>query len=460
MLLMAVSAPAQAPPGGTLTDQVREAYGELKQYESTVAFTAVRREGRWQIIDEAQTFVAFDRPTSRLAIDTPHFRLVADGTKLRVRADAFPGQHLEVDQPTPLTYGKLAEAWPAINAMPVPDAVFLFAENPINVLSEGSALAATPKLPGPDNPDAPPKLVAQTHTGLMTLTLRDDAKLLKQMRLEAGDAGGAVSGGDGVSVTLQITDVKRDQPIDDDAFAFDTTGSQAVAQLTPPGPGGATSRGGGAASGGGGAASGGGGAASGGGGAASGGGGAASGGGGAASGGGHPLIGKRTPDFVLKDLAGHDWALKDHVDADLLVLGFWASWTPANKDYLPAMRQLAKWGEEQALEIEVVLINCGEKPADIKPILEAHELELPCLLDDFTVSDQYLMQFLPHTVIIGEGVVRYLHGGAHDDYAALLKPELEKLATWIEARRPKPDAEPRPEPKAEQPPPADAEATP
>jgi len=398
---------AQAPPGGTLTDQVREAYGELTRYESTVAFKAVRREGRWEAIDEAKSFVAFDRPTSRLTIDTPHFRLVADGTKLRVRTDQFPGQHLEVDQPTPLTYEKLAEAWPVINAMPVPDAVFLFAENPIEVLSEGSALAATPKLPGPDHPDAPPRLVAQTHTGLMTLSLREDAKLLDEMRLEAGDPAG-----DGVTVTLQITDVQRDQPIDDEAFAFDTTGSQAVAQFTPPGPG-ATS--GGATSGGGGAASG---------------------------GGGHPLIGKRAPDFVLKDLAGHDWALKDHVDADLLVLGFWASWTPASKDYLPALQALAEWGQQQELTVEVVLINCGEKAADIKQLFEAHDLALTCVIDDFTVSDQYRMQFLPHTVIIGEGVVRYLHSGVHDDYTGLLQHELEKLIAQIEARKPKPDKPP------------------
>jgi thiol-disulfide isomerase/thioredoxin len=412
---------AQAPPGGTLTDQVRAAYRELQQYESTVAFTAVRREGRWEAIDEAKTFVAFDRPTSRLAIDTPHFRLVADGTTLRVRTGQFPGQHLEVAQPTPLTYEKLAEAWPVINAMPVPDAVFLFAENPIEVLSEGSALAATPKLPGPDAPDAAPQLVAQTHTGMMTLTLEDDAKRLEQMRLEAGDPAG-----DGVTVTLEITDVTIDQPIDDDAFAFDTTGSQAVAQFAPPGPGSGGNAGGANA-------------------------------GGAASGGGHPLIGKRAPDFTLKNLAGEDWALKDHLDADLIVLGFWASWTPANQDYLPALQRLAKWGREQEPDIEVVLVNCGEKPADIKAFFEANDIDLPCLLDDFTVSDQYLMQFLPHTVIIGEGVVRYLHGGVHDDYPALLKPELEKLIAQIEARRPKAEEAPSPDTETQ---PPDAEAQP
>ncbi len=141
-------------------------------------------------------------------------------------------------------------------------------------------------------------------------------------------------------------------------------------------------------------------------------------------------------------MEGNDWALQDHHDADLLVLGFWASWTPASKTYLPAMTKLAAWGDEQDLTVKIVLINCGEKPADIKPLFEANEIDLPCLIDDFTVSDQYLMQFLPHTVIIGEGVVRHLHGGVHDDYVGLLQPELEKLATQIEARRPKPPTPP------------------
>lgn len=391
---------AQGPPGGTLVDQTRAAYDQVQRYQATTRYQSVTRDGRWEAIDEAEIYVAWDRATDRLKIDAPHFLLVGDGAKLRVAApQAFPGQYVEVDQPSKLDYEALADVCPMMSAMPLPDVTFRFADNPIEILSMGAALNATPLVPGEGDDDPRRRLNVRTHLGPMTLTLGQRRNLLEQMRIE----GDPVGGFDG-TVTLDMTEIEVDRPIDDDVFAFDTTNLQQVAQFTPPGQGGGGNASGGHASGGG--------------------------------GGGHPLIGKRAPGFTLPDLEGKDWSLKD-AEADIVVLAFWASWTPASTAYLPAMQELNKWAADKEASVQLVLINCGEKAPDIKRLFEANDIAIDtvCLIDDFTVSDDYLMQFLPHTAIVGEGVVRYLHSGAHDDYLGLIRGEVERLLAQIKQRR-------------------------
>ncbi len=397
--LVAMPAVANGPPGGTLVDEVGKAYAQLQQYHATTQFTATTYSGRWIATSEAQTHVAFDRATGRLKIDSPEYLLVGDGTTLRIKTPAFPGQHIEVPQPAPLTYTALQAVAPVVGALPMPDVAFFFSDQPIKVLSEGTAVSATPGVVAPDAEDPRPYLFTQTHLGPMKLILSNDTRLIEAMRL--GETPNPPD--DRVEILLDVTIKSINQPLPDELFVFDTTGSQAVKSFTPGNVGGAAGGGGGGGSGG-------------------------------PSGGGHPLIGKVAPDFTRKDLAGEDWSLKD-AEADIVVLAFWASWAPPCAAYVPAMLELQAWALKEEKSVQVVMVNCGEKVETVKVVWNKGEFEGTCLLDDFTVSDQYMMTVLPHTVVIAEGVVRYLHSGPEPDERAPIQKQVDRLLEEIAQKR-------------------------
>jgi len=396
---LAPAARPQGPPGGTVADKVADAYAKAQQYAATDDLTITTHRGRWIGVDATDIRVAFDRPTQRLRIDTPDFLLVADGSKLRIAMPAFPGQYTEADQPKPLTWAALVEEAPLVQSAASPDLAFLLADNPIELLSDGTAVNATPGVVGPDDEDQRPFLEAQTAAGPLKIRLNADTQLVEQMTIRV-----AHPGGDSIELKHAITLTTLDKPLPEDAFAFDTTNAQKVLAITPT----AAPHGN-----------------------------AGPGAGNANPAGGHPLIGKRAPQFTTKTLAGEDFALKD-AKADIVVLGFWASWAPSASPYLNALRKVQadhKPEGDDPVTLQVFGMNCGEKPEDIAPAWNKAELGIVCLLDDFSVSDQYLMQVLPHTVIIAEGVVRYLHSGPEEDYAAMIQKQVATLTEQITQRR-------------------------
>lgn len=401
-VLFTAAASAQGPPGGTVADQVASAYAKAQQYAATDDVTITTQRGRWTSVDASDIRVAYDRPTQRLRIDTPDFLLIADGRKLRISMPAYPGQYTEVDQPKPLTWATLVAEAPLVQSAASPDLAFMLADNPIELLSEGTAIQATPGVVKPEDEDQRPYLEAQTTAGPLQIRLNPDTQLVEQMTIRVEQPGG-----DSIELKHAVTITALDEPLPKDTFTFDTTNAQKVLAITPHGsPHGNAGPGAGNANSGG-------------------------------AGGGHPLIGKRAPQFTVKTLAGEDWSLKD-AEADIIVLGFWASWAPSATPYVNALQKVHadhKPEGDDPVTLLVLGMNCGEKPDDIAPAWEKAKLDIPCLLDDFSVSDAYLMQVLPHTVIIAEGVVRYIHSGPEDDYAALIQKQIDTLTEQIAERR-------------------------
>jgi peroxiredoxin len=120
---------------------------------------------------------------------------------------------------------------------------------------------------------------------------------------------------------------------------------------------------------------------------------------------GTPAVGAAAPDFVLKDLAGHNLRLSEY-RGDVVVLSFWASWCAPCRD---ALSQLNAMALVQDGSTPVVLsVNIEGDAARAASVAESLQLKFPTLVDaKQSVGRQYDVEHLPLTLLVDrDGVVR------------------------------------------------------
>jgi peroxiredoxin len=101
-------------------------------------------------------------------------------------------------------------------------------------------------------------------------------------------------------------------------------------------------------------------------------------------------------DFVLADLHGKKWALKD-LRGSVVLLNFWATWCPPCRSEMPDLEALYKQFKKEGL---VVLAISDEDPAKVNSFIDAYRFSYPILLDpDSKVNGQFNIEGIPKSFV-------------------------------------------------------------
>jgi len=141
----------------------------------------------------------------------------------------------------------------------------------------------------------------------------------------------------------------------------------------------------------------------------------------------NPLVGRKAPLFTATMLDERPFDLAQHVGKNVVILDFWSTWCGPCTRSLPTLSAVAAQYKDRG--VEFFAVDIGETPEDVRRFLESSSLDLAVVMDpDGAISDLYLVEPIPHTVIIGsDGTVRFVHVGASSKLRAKLTRELDKL---------------------------------
>lgn len=137
-------------------------------------------------------------------------------------------------------------------------------------------------------------------------------------------------------------------------------------------------------------------------------------------------VGEKAPDFVLKDLDGHEYRLSDFKGKGVF-LNFWGTFCDPCKKEMPYMNNQYKRFKNQG--VEIIAVNVGETDLAIETFVNQYNLSFPIVVDNGEVQKAYGIYPLPATFLISpEGkVVDYIEQSLTEDmiedYMNQIKPK-------------------------------------
>ncbi len=118
------------------------------------------------------------------------------------------------------------------------------------------------------------------------------------------------------------------------------------------------------------------------------------------------IVGKKAPDFTLKDVDGRDVAFSSYKGKAVLI-NFWATWCPSCRSEMPALNRLGK--ELRSRGLAVVGVSVDRSADSVKDYLLKNPLDFPILVDtDSKVSRQFKVFSLPTSFLLDRnGLILY-----------------------------------------------------
>lgn len=123
-----------------------------------------------------------------------------------------------------------------------------------------------------------------------------------------------------------------------------------------------------------------------------------------------PEVGRSLPDINLPDLDGNIVRLSDYRGRPVLI-NFWATWCPPCRTEMDDLE--AFYYEHQEEGLMILAINSGESREVAAEFAKEAGLSFSVLLDeDYSISDRWLINNLPTSILVGrDGVVKVIHIG-------------------------------------------------
>jgi thiol-disulfide isomerase/thioredoxin len=127
--------------------------------------------------------------------------------------------------------------------------------------------------------------------------------------------------------------------------------------------------------------------------------------------------GSDLPDFRVRTLAGASLESED-LRGKVSVVTFWASWCGVCEGELGDLDELDdRYVDDPNVQFVAVNREGGNVPMDLarrraQGFVAAHELGLPVVMDDGTMSRSFRVSAIPHTVLLDRrGTLRHVHQG-------------------------------------------------
>jgi thiol-disulfide isomerase/thioredoxin len=140
-----------------------------------------------------------------------------------------------------------------------------------------------------------------------------------------------------------------------------------------------------------------------------------------------PRVGSPAPDVSLKLLDAGEFRLKEHRDARLVMLDFWATWCGPCVQELPILAEVAEAYKDKG--VIFCAVNEQEEPEVIRRFLKENKLQFTVALDsEGAAGNSYRAEAIPMLILIDKkGVVRSIHIGYDPGIKATLRAEIDAL---------------------------------
>lgn len=140
-----------------------------------------------------------------------------------------------------------------------------------------------------------------------------------------------------------------------------------------------------------------------------------------------PLVGKPAPKIELDLLGGDPFRLADHRGKHVVLLAFWTTWSRECVEQLPALAEVAAaYGDR---DVVLYAVNLIEHPDSIRGLLEEQEIDLNVALDqEGTAAEAYDVLGIPMLVLVDkQGVVQSVHVGPQKNIKKTLGGEIDAV---------------------------------
>jgi peroxiredoxin len=137
------------------------------------------------------------------------------------------------------------------------------------------------------------------------------------------------------------------------------------------------------------------------------------------------MVGKKAPNFTLRDLNGRNVALSSFRGRAVLI-NFWATWCPSCRSEMADLDRLGKDLKDKGLVVVGVSID---RSADyVKDYLEKHRVDFLLLMDpESKVSRQFKVFSLPTSFILDRnGSILYKFLGEEEWNSAEMRTKINK----------------------------------
>ncbi len=397
-----------AAASADLAEDVIAAYQATGRYAADVVYTTTVDQGRWKRSERTTVHLAFDRAAQKLSVDRPNIRLVADGQNLRMAVAQVPGLYVQQPIPRrPMDYAVLGEVLPALEEPSFPDLVLLLAQDPWARLGKGPRPTLRQL---PDDADGNRRLDIVGPMGTMALTIDPQTLRITRGVYEFDAAANNLADGVSMRETFLIEEKTPHAELPADAFAFDTTGRQAVDHAealtrlpapheVPPAQA-------------------------------------------QAQPGAHRLIGQPVPAVTFTDADGNVFD-PAKAPAKVLVLDFWAQWCGPCRVWMPRLDAIYQQAQAQQQDVAIYAVSVNDDAEADRRAHAAGNFRMPLLLvsDPQATAQGYgeampgqatgtMPQFslaLPTTVVIHDGKIVAVHVGVGPDTERELREQIDAL---------------------------------
>lgn len=138
---------------------------------------------------------------------------------------------------------------------------------------------------------------------------------------------------------------------------------------------------------------------------------------------------EKAPDFVLKDLDGHNFRLSENLGQGPIVMNFWATWCVPCIEEMKKIKKLHEEYSDDEVQFLAISVDDPRTVGRVKSFVRSHRYPFTVLLD---TNNEVIRDFQgtvpPYTVLLDSaGAIVYTHVGYRVGDEKVLEEKLQML---------------------------------
>jgi len=138
-------------------------------------------------------------------------------------------------------------------------------------------------------------------------------------------------------------------------------------------------------------------------------------------------VGSMAHDFVLKDLNGNKYSLKEMRGQRVVHVVFWATWCVPCLQEVPHLKETYAKYRDRGFQVLGIVVEMNQTPDVVRAVAHDLKVNYPILWDEGgEIQDRYKVAYIPQNFLVGkDGIIRYAGNSLPDNYEALVESLLK-----------------------------------